>query len=58
MSKLDFNVSPYFDDFEPSKNYVKILYRPGRPVQARELNQVQSILQHQISSFANHIFKN
>lgn len=58
MAKLDLNRSPYFDDFEPSKNYMKVLYRPGRPVQARELNQVQSIFQHQIESFANHIFKN
>lgn len=58
MSKLDLNRSPYFDDFDSSKNYLKILFRPGRPVQARELNQVQTALQHQIESFANHIFKN
>lgn len=58
MSKLDLNRSPYFDDFSPQKNFLKVLYRPGRPVQARELNQVQSIFQHQIESFANHIFKN
>lgn len=58
MAKLDLNRSPYFDDFEPKKNFLKVLYRPGRPVQARELNQVQSIFQHQIESFANHIFKN
>lgn len=58
MSKQDFNISPYYDDFDPSKNYLKILYRSGRPVQARELNQTQSILQRQIENFANHIFKN
>jgi hypothetical protein len=58
MAKLDLNRSPYFDDFTPAKNFLKVLYRPGRPVQARELNQVQSIFQHQIESFANHIFKN
>lgn len=58
MAKLDLNRSPYFDDFSPKKNFMKILYTPGRPVQARELNQTQSIFQHQIESFANHIFKN
>ena len=58
MSKLDFNVSPYFDDYDSSKNFLKVLYRPGRPVQARELNQMQSIFQNQIQSFGNHIFKN
>lgn len=58
MSRQDFNVSPYYDDFDPSKNFLKVLYRPGRPVQARELNQMQSIMQRQVENFANHIFKN
>lgn len=58
MSKLDTNKAPWFDDFAPSKGFQKILYQPGRPVQARELNQMQSILGNQIESFANHIFKN
>lgn len=58
MSRQDFNIAPYFDDYDPKKNYMKVLYRPGRPVQARELNQVQSTFQRQIENFANHIFKN
>lgn len=58
MSRLDLNRSPYFDDFDSSKNYMKILFRPGRPVQGRELNQIQSTLQNQIEQFASNIFKN
>jgi hypothetical protein len=58
MSRLDLNRAPYFDDFDASKNYMRILYRPGRPVQARELNQMQSTLQNQIEQFASNIFKN
>lgn len=58
MAKKDLNVSPYFDDFDSGKNFMRVLYRPGRAVQARELNQTQSIFQNQLSSFANHIFKN
>ena len=42
------NVSPYFDDFDPNDNYQKILFKPGYPVQARELTGLQSILQNQI----------
>lgn len=53
---LNFNVDPYFDDFDPSKNYHRILFKPGRAVQARELTQSQTILQNQISKFADHIF--
>ena len=45
------NVSPYFDDFDPTKNYSRILFRPGTAVQARELTQIQSILQDQIENF-------
>ena len=54
---LNFNSFPYYDDFNPDKNFYRVLFKPGYAVQARELNQLQSILQHQISSFANHIFK-
>ena len=36
--KTNLNVSPYYDDFDTSKNFHKVLYRPGFAVQARELN--------------------
>lgn len=58
MSKLNLARAPYYDDFDGSRNYLKVLFRPGRPVQTRELNQIQSILQNQVERFANHIFKN
>ena len=51
------NVSPYFDDFADSKNYQKVLFKPGFPVQARELTTLQSILQNQIEKFGQHFFK-
>ena len=55
--ETNLNVAPYFDDFEPSSNYYKVLYKPGFPVQARELTTMQSILQDQIESMGNHFFK-
>lgn len=54
---LNFNTDPYYDDFDPNKNYHRILFRPGRAVQARELTQLQTILQNQISNFADAIFE-
>jgi hypothetical protein len=51
------NVSPYFDDFNPDSGYYKVLFSPGKPVQARELNTLHSQLQNQIQSFGSHIFK-
>ena len=57
VSTLDFNVSPYFDDFDPDKKFLRMLYRPGFAVQARELTQIQTILNDQIDKFASHIFE-
>ena len=54
---LNFNVDPYYDDFDPAKNYHRILFKPGYAVQARELTQSQTILQDQITKFADNIFK-
>ena len=54
---LNFNVDPYYDDFDQTKNFHRILFKPGRAVQARELTQSQTILQDQITKFADNIFK-
>lgn len=53
---LNFDVSPYYDDFDSSKNYHRILFKPGYAVQARELTQSQTILQDQISKFGSGVF--
>lgn len=54
---VDLNSSPYFDDYDEGKKFVRILFRPGRAVQARELSQLQTILQKQIQRFGNYFFK-
>jgi len=51
------NVSPYYDDFDKFKNFYKVLFRPGFPIQARELTTLQSILQNQVESVGSHLFK-
>lgn len=53
--ETNLNVSPYFDDFSEGKNFHRVLFRPGYAVQARELTQIQSILQNQIERFANKV---
>ena len=55
--QTNLNVSPYFDDFNPANDYHKVLFKPGYPVQARELSNLQSILQNQIEKFGKHFFK-
>jgi len=51
------SVKPYYDDFDQTKNFHRILFKPGYAVQARELTQSQTILQDQITKFADNIFK-
>lgn len=55
---MNFNTLPYNDDFDPNKNFYRVLFKPGVAVQARELNQLQSIIQHQVATLGGHIFKN
>ncbi len=52
------NIPPYYDDFDEDKNYHQILFRPSTAVQARELTQLQTILQNQIERFGSWAFKN
>ena len=55
--ETNLNVSPYFDDFDAANDFHKVLFKPGYPVQARELTGLQSILQNQIEKFGDHIFR-
>ena len=55
--KTNLNINPYYDDFDSEKNFQKVLFKPGYPVQARELTTSQSILQNQLEQFGTNIFK-
>jgi hypothetical protein len=48
----------YFDDYDPTKDYYKVLFKPGVAVQVRELNQLQTMLQNQIEQFGDNILTN
>jgi hypothetical protein len=55
--KTNLNIGPYYDDFDKDKDFYKVLFKPGYPVQARELTTLQSILQNQVESFGKNIIK-
>ena len=54
--ETNLNVTPYFDDFDEEKNYHRILFRPGVALQARELTQLQTILQTQVERFGDNVY--
>lgn len=47
----------YYDDYDEDKQYHRLLFRPATAVQARELTQLQTILQNQIQRLSTNIFK-
>ena len=53
----NYPIPPYYDDFDETKNYHRILFRPGHSVQARELTQLQTALQAQIDRYGQFAFK-
>jgi len=55
--ETDLNVNPYFDDYDETKNFNRVLFKPAVPLQARELTQLQTILQAQIERFGQYQFK-
>ena len=50
-------LSVYKDDFRDSDHYHRILFNNGRALQARELTQMQTIIQSELSKLAGFVFK-
>ena len=48
---------PYYDDYDENKKFLRIMSRPGFPLQAREITQLQTILQNQIERLGDHFFE-
>jgi hypothetical protein len=53
----NFNAAPYYDDYNQDDAYYRILFRPGFAVQAREVTQLQTILQKQVERYGKHTFQ-
>ena len=47
----------YYDNFNASENYEKILYRDGYTLQGAELNEAQSAAMHRLQGVADALFK-
>ena len=55
---VDTKKPPYFSTFDEEQKYYRILARPGRPIQAREWNDLQEQIQKQIDRVGAHLFEN
>ena len=50
-------LSNYKDDFRDSDNYHRIIFNSGRALQARELTQLQTIINKEIERLGRYLFK-
>lgn len=50
--------APYYDDYNPKKNYTGILAIPGRALQAREMTQLGSMQRDFVERLGNAVFSN
>lgn len=57
MATIDKTQSPYFDTFDRDDNYTQLLFNPDRPLQQRELNELQSALNQKIHALGDSLFK-
>lgn len=48
---------PYFNRFDPSKNYDEHRFVPGRPLQSAELNEIQSVASSSLRGVADAILR-
>ena len=57
---MDLNVSPYFDDGKEQykNNYKQVLFKPGVPLQAREVTQLQTLTNEQLKENLNMLYSN
>ena len=55
--ETDLNVNPYYDDYDETKDFHRVLFKPAVPLQARELTTLQTILQNQVEKFGQFTFK-
>lgn len=57
MATIDQNQAPYYNTFDKDDNYTQLLFNPDRPLQQRELNELQSVLNQKIHALGDSIFK-
>lgn len=57
MATIDKSQAPYYDGYNPSKNYTSIGFVADRPLQQRELNEMQSQFSDRIKGIGNGVYR-
>lgn len=54
---FDFLSKPFYDDYDESKDFARLLFRPDKAVQARELTQLQTLIQKQLERLGKFVIE-
>lgn len=57
MATIDKSKAPYYDGYNPDKNYTSIGFVADRPLQQRELNELQSQFSDRIKGIGNGVYR-
>lgn len=52
----DLKKAPYLDRFDPNKNRTRVLFKPDKPLQQAELNEMQAMQDYALSNVAESVF--
>lgn len=55
--EIDITTTPYFDRYDATKDWTMLLFNPDRPLQQRELNELQSTLGHYIGALGDSVMR-
>lgn len=57
MSDIN-NIAGYYNLYDNTKNYTELLFRAGKVLQSKEVNEIQSILKNQIKNIGDTVLTN
>lgn len=57
MATVDMSKSPYYDGFDPKNNYTKVGFVADRPLQQREMNELQSEFNYRIKGIGDGVYR-
>ena len=58
MSEMNSTVTGYYNLYDSTKNYTELLFRAGKVLQSKEVNEIQSMLKNQIKNVGDTILTN
>lgn len=58
MGNINKKLPPYYDDYDPLKQYFQVLALPGRVAQSREITQLQTIMLDVVRNLGNVFLRN